>query len=190
MTGEEGFKFCIDKIPFNSVLDIGCGFGDHFKAFQQAGKQVIGVDIIDNGFNVVGDYLDTSFNPVDLIWASHILEHQLNVNLFLRKCYSDLNENGYICITVPPLKHNIVGGHVTLWNAGLVMYNLVLAGFDCSNVKIKQYGYNISVIAQKGGFKLPPLNYDNGDIELISQWLPNGYNYQNFNGNISEFNWT
>lgn len=189
MTGEEAFNFCVDKIPFNSVLDIGCGFGEHFKRFQQAGKQVTAIDIIDNGFNIVGDYLDTNLLSFDLIWASHILEHQLNVNLFLRKCYSDLKENGYICVTVPPLKHNIVGGHVTLWNAGLVLYNLVLAGFDCSNAKIKKYGYNISVIAQKGNFTLPALKYDNGDIELISQWLPKGYNYQNFNGDILEFNW-
>lgn len=190
MTAEEGLWFCINKLDFSTVLDVGCGRGDHFKAFQSAGKFVTGIDIIDNGFNVVGNYLDTELShEFDLVWASHILEHQLNVNLFLKKCYSNIREGGHICITVPPLKDAIVGGHVTLWNAGLVMYNLVLAGFDCSSAHIKRYGYNISVIAPKGNFSLPSLRYDNGDIETLSKWLPRGYNYQGFDGNISEFNW-
>lgn len=38
-------------------------------------------------------------------------------------------------------------------------------------------------------FKVPQLNYDNGDIEKVSEWFPVGYNYQNFNGNILEYNW-
>ena len=69
------------------------------------------------------------------------------------------------------------------------MYNLVLGGFDCSNARIKQYGYNISVIADASSFLLANLRYDNGDIALISDKLPTGYNYQGFNGNIYELNW-
>lgn len=51
MTGKEAFNFCIHKVNFNSIIDIGCGQGHHFKAFQQAGKQATGIDILDNGFN-------------------------------------------------------------------------------------------------------------------------------------------
>lgn len=189
MMGSEALEFCINNIKFNSVLDIGCGSGEHLKVFESNNKNALGIDLL-GGENILqGNYLNTEVSSVDLIWASHVLEHQLNVNFFLTKCYNDLNEEGHICITVPPLKHQIVGGHVTIWNAGLVLYNLILAGFDCRQAKIKQYGYNISVIAQKGNFKIPELNYDNGDIEKLSQWFPIGYNYQNFNGNILEYNW-
>ena len=125
----------------------------------------------------------------DLVWASHVLEHQLNVNAFLKHCRSLTRLGKYICVTVPPLKHQIVGGHVTLWNAGLIMYNLILAGYNCRNSHIKQYDYNITVVAQADSFELPELTYDWGDIERISKWLPPGFNYQGFNGNIQEWNW-
>ena len=175
------------SLDIKTVLDVGSGLGKHTKFFKSEDKIVTSVDILDRGYNIVGDYLTTKVKPHDLVWAAHILEHQPNVHTFLKKCRTDCSK--YICITVPPAKPEIVGGHLTTWNAGLVMYNLVLAGFDCSNAKILQYGYNISVIAEVGNFVLPDLNYDNGDIEKISNWLPSGYNYQGFNGNITNLNW-
>lgn len=187
--GTEAFNYCINNLEFNSVLDIGCGSGEHSEAFKAAGKQVTSIDIVPTykDAKAVNIMLYSTDEKFDLIWCSHILEHQLNVNSFVKKCRSLASK--YICVTVPPLKHEIVGGHVTLWNAGLVMYNLVLGGFDCSNAKIKQYGYNISVVAEASSFLLPNLHYDNGDIELISDKLPTGYNYQGFDGNIYELNW-
>lgn len=178
---------CCELEDINTILDIGCGVGDHTSFFSTKGKKVTAVDIINRGFNIVGEYSSLELDSYDLIWASHILEHQLNVHDFLKKCRKECNK--YICITVPPLKHNIVGGHVTIWNAGLVMYNLVLAGFNCRNAKILQYGYNISVIAEVDTFTLPALNYDYGDVEKISQWLPENYNTHGFDGNITEYNW-
>lgn len=31
--------------------------------------------------------------------------------------------------------------------------------------------------------------YDYGDKEKISEWLPEGYNFHGFNGNITNLNW-
>lgn len=187
--GDSALQYVIKTLDFASVLDIGCGYGRHSRELLKAGKTVTSIDIkSDYKEAIVGDYLNTHLPRSDLVWASHILEHQLNVNLFLKKCRNETNEHGYIAIVVPPLKHEIVGGHVTLWNAGLVMYNLVLAGYSCKNAIIKEYGYNILVIAQAEEFKLPSLHYDRGDIELIKEYLPEGYNYQGFNGNIKELN--
>ena len=185
----EAQQYCISNLEFDSVLDIGCGSGYHSEAFRAAGKQVTSIDIAKNYehtelVNIMTYATDKKF---DLIWASHVMEHQLNVNSFIKKC-RDLNSK-YICVTVPPLKHEIVGGHVSLWNAGLVLYNLVLGGYDCKNARVKQYGYNISVIAEVGSFILPNLAYDYGDIEKISDRLPSGYNYQSFNGDIRNLNW-
>lgn len=78
-----------------------------------------------------------------------MLEHQLNPNIFLKKVYSVIKEDGYLCIIVPPRKPIIVGGHVSIWNAGLLMYHLIHAGFDCSNASIFQYDYNIGIIIKK-----------------------------------------
>lgn len=99
-----------------------------------------------------------------------------------------MNEGGYLAIIVPPRKPFIVGGHVTLWNAGLVLYNLILAGFDCSEeCYIKQYDYNIGIIIKKKTItELPKnLSMDRGDIELLSKYFPFEVEH-NFNGDIFE----
>lgn len=187
--GDGALKYVIENLDFDSVLDIGCGYGRHSRELLKAGKTVTSIDLKSGYcFGLVGDYLKTHLPKSDLVWASHILEHQLNVGMFLKKCRRETNEQGHIAIVVPPLKHEIVGGHFTLWNAGLVMYNLVLAGYNCRNAIIKEYGYNILVIAKAEEFKLPDLNYDRGDIELIKEYLPEGYNYQGFDGDIKELN--
>jgi len=186
----EAVKKLLRDIPFTTLLDIGCGDGAHTKIFRKFGKIVTATDYAARFDGVVeGMYQDLEFKEHDVTFASHVLEHQLDTHTFLRKMWRDTREGGYACITVPPLKTQIVGGHVSLWNAGLLMYRLVLAGFDCKNVMIHRYDYNITVIAQKKIFELPRLNYDTGDIELIAEWLPNKFSHHGFNGDIPSHNW-
>ena len=172
----EALRKLVSDFEFHTVLDIGCGPGRHGQLFREAGKEVTGIDIgrMCDGV-IVADYLTHEFDrQFDCLWMSHVLEHQLNVNLFLQKAFRDLKVGGVLAVTVPPLKPNIVGGHVTLWNAGLLLYNLVLAGFDCSRARVKQYGYNISVLVEKAPAAVPyeRLRFDRGDIELISPFFP------------------
>lgn len=170
-----------------TALDIGSGDGWHAARLRSAGVSVTTISL-QAGADIVGDYLKADCGRHDLVWASHVLEHQPNPGLFLRKCFSDLNDGGWLCVTVPPMKGEIVGGHVTLWNAGLLLYNLILAGFDCREARVKTYGYNITVLVQKREAKLPVLAMDFGDIEALSEFFPlpvrNG-----FDGNIEELNW-
>lgn len=181
--------YCLNKKAFNTVLDIGCGHGRHSAIFESHGKTVTATDIAPfYNKSIQGKYLDLEFEPHDLTWVSHVLEHQLDVNTFLKKVRKETKIGGYTCITVPPLKHNIVGGHVSLWNAGLLLYNLVLAGFNCKNANIKVYGYNITVIATAEEFSIPKLNYDGGDITLLKPWLPD-FCEEGFDGIINEWNW-
>jgi len=165
----EALEACKD-LAFNTVLDIGSGDGDHAAFFRNMGKKVTTCDI--KRADVIGLYTEVDCGKHDFIWCCHVLEHQLNVNQFLRKAFSDLNDDGWLVITVPPLKHAIVGGHVTLWNAGLLIYNLILAGFNCKDAQLLEYGYNISVIVQKSHFVMPMLKYDFGDIETLSEYFP------------------
>ena len=120
----------------------------------------------------------------------------MNSNLFLEKINSILEADGVLAITVPPLKNEIVGGHVSIWNAGLLSYNLVISGFDCRDAIVKKYGYNISIIVKKNEINIKDkLVYDNGDISTIKQYLPKQIKYDinfkdiSFCGDIENINW-
>lgn len=186
INAKEALEAC-RSLEFSTVLDVGAGDGVHAAFFREMGKDVKTCDLKDADY--VGKYTSLSMpQKFDLIWCSHTLEHQPNVLSFLTKVRMDLKEGGYFVVTVPPLKHDIVGGHVSLWNAGLLLYNLVLAGFDCSKAKVKTHGYNISVIVQYKPIELPELKMDFGDIEVLSEFFP--FDAKNgFNGNIEELNW-
>lgn len=187
-----------DTHTFETVLDIGSGAGEQTAALRAQGKIVTELDYGESvyfrdrtdgsGQIIRGDFLEVELSEqFDCVIASHVLEHQLNVQQFLRKVHLHLLEGGVLGISVPPAKKEIVGGHVTLWNAGLLLYNLVLAGFDCREAWVRKYGYNISVAVRKRSITLPPLEYDNGDIDRISQFLPNGWG-EGFNGEITSLN--
>ena len=201
INADQALQLVLREYEFNTVLDIGSGSGVHKKVFEEHGKAVTAVDFGTSVYfqapsyqrsqQVVRvDYLEHEFaDKFDLVWASHVLEHQVNPNLFLRKIFDDLDDGGLLAITVPPLKHEIVGGHVTLWNAGLLLYQLVLAGFNCKNPRIKTYGYNVSVILEKQPISLPVLDNDSGDITRLRKFLPS-FATEGFNGQIKEFNWS
>ena len=195
--GQDGvikFTQLMLKDNLTSVLDIGSGDRQHFKYMIKRLPNTFSNDFT-KGNDYIGNFNDIVFERTfDGIHTAHVLEHQPNTNLFLKKINSILNEGGYLCITVPPLKHQIVGGHVSLWNAGLVLYHLVLAGFNCTEARIKQYGYNISVIVQKKSIKEElDLKYVGVDLKTINKYLPPDLNYKganySFDGNIQELNW-
>jgi SAM-dependent methyltransferase len=197
MKADQAFQRLMrDDIQFETVLDVGCGTGEHTKPFQKAGYKVTAIDhqktfpdVIPMLYGVTSESYVRK-DGFDLVWTSHVLEHQMNTLTFLQCLKTDLKEGGWLSTTVPPLKHEIVGGHVTLWNAGLLLYNLVMAGFDCSQAKIKTYGYNISVIVRKKSVELPKnLHYDRGDIEKLATFFPQPFRHQGFNGQIQEWNW-
>ena len=191
--GNEAAVKLAKDYSFKTLLDIGSGPSQGVNAanfFKELAKDVTRQDINPNYKpDLLGDFNNLATDKLyDCIWCSHVLEHQLNVNHFLTKIFHTLKDDGVLAITVPPLKHAIVGGHVTLWNAGLLLYNLILAGFDCKDAAVKSYGYNISVIVNKRTAILPELNYDAGDMNALNEFFPLGV-YEGFDGNIQEINW-
>jgi SAM-dependent methyltransferase len=153
------------------------------------GRKVTTLDLGHNP-DIKQPYLDalTFCLPIDAIWCCHVLEHQTDPGRFLRKMYRDLPTGGVLAITVPPAKHDIVGGHVTIWNAGLLLYQLILAGFDCSAARVGTYGYNISIIVEKRPAQLPELTYDTGDIERLAPFFPFAARH-GFNGQVANIAW-
>ena len=202
MLADQAILRCLKgDMKYETVLDIGCGRGEASEIFRRAGRTVISIDaepIYERAtrYNYGQEphhFLGNLQEHADLIWCSHCLEHQSNPGTFLEFIYNDLKDAGWLAITVPPYKKEIVGGHVTIWNAGLLVYNLVLAGFDCSSAKIKTYDYNCSVIVQKNNESRRKIPYYNlrrgqGDIELLKPWLPDFFHH-GVDGNIQEWNW-
>lgn len=195
------------------MLDVGCGQGKQSEVFVKQGKKVTALDYGDSYYFktrkdstiddkdvdlIIGDInkLEIQQN-FDAVWCSHVLEHQLNPNQFLKKLNKLTKENGVLAITVPgTLDPRIQGGHVSVWNAGLLLYHLVLAGYDCSNAHILNDEADLSIVVKKKEISvLDALSYDRGDIKKIQQYLPINIEYMetiddvHFNGDIKELNW-
>ena len=197
----------LDEYEFESVLDVGCGSGEHSERFLSAGKRVTAVDYGNSHYFrqnrgridvQIGNFNEMEFDTqFDCVWCSHVLEHQLNVQDFLTKLSATVREGGVLAITVPPLKHRIAGGHVSLWNGGLLLYRMVLAGIDCREARLLAYNYNISALVRKHSISvLGELEYDRGDIRKIQPYLPPSLDYLKddpvdmpFDGAILRLNW-
>lgn len=155
------------------TLDIGAGVRKfHTKFLRSFGLKVTSLDIVGDQ-DINAEFM--SWEPTQqypAIWCSHMLEHTLDVHQFLRKIFITLEDGGLLGITVPPLKAAMVGGHISLWYAGHLVYRLVLAGFDCSQARVGSYGYNISVIVRKVARPPVELVMDEGDIETLAPYFP------------------
>lgn len=184
-------------------IDVGCGTGDHIAFIKERGpfRSVHGLSLGPKGPKVVDRYFSSALEDFDPgityqgIWCCHALEHSPNPGIFLRKLRSIAADRALICITVPPLRHDITTGHLTMWDGGTLLLNLVKAGFDCSEASVRRSGYNISVILRYA--RAPDESEDAArtDIE-IRRLMPEaivwrrslrGVNY--FNGNIRRMNW-
>lgn len=143
LRGQDILVELLDKYEFENVLDIGSGGKlGHQEVFRRCGKKVYTNDMCEKYEpTYLGNFLEIADeipdNYFDCIWCSHTLEHQLNPGLFLSKMKSKLKEGGKLVVTVPPMKHYIVAGHTNHWTTGMLLLNLVLVGFDCSEAKIK-----------------------------------------------------
>jgi len=127
----------------------------------------------------------------DGLYCAHTLEHMRNPGLTLDRFYCELKPGGLLAIVVPPLKHEIVGGHLSLWNAGLLLYNLVRARFDCSKAAVRTYDYNAAVVVRKvrAEYVDNMLLEDNGDLERLAAYFPVRA-VQGFDGRIEAVNWS
>lgn len=176
---------------FHSVIDVGSGGGGAARAFAQNGKAVTCVDLgrstyfregaahgnEDDSVRVIpGDFLELPIQGAfDLVWASHVLEHQKNVGAFLRRLADHCHEGSIICITVPVCDYRLVGGHLTLWTPGLLAYNLVVNGIDCRDSKLVQDGREFSILVRKRAIALPTLDFDSGDVDRLKEFFPAGF---------------
>ncbi len=167
---------------FRFVLDVGCGLGDLFyymdsKAIEFEG---VGVDVVEEeqllftGFEYLkSDFLNLHLDrKFDLVFSSHVIEHVPNTGDFLTKFFSFLKPGGYFCLIWPPPKEQVVGGHVHVFNMGLMLYNLVRMGVDCREVKMYRSGYNLAIIGRYCTFELPDLTFNRYELEALAPYFP------------------
>lgn len=198
--GESFIKQITEFLSFESVIDIGSGEGRQKLYFESCGKKVSTCDFsINNGahcnnqknkYDYVGDFVTLNIpRKFDLVFSSHVLEHQRNVGLFLEKKKEVCKDNGFICTIVPIRKPFVTGGHCSIWNPGLLLYNLILAGVDCSECYLKQTDYDICVIVKNKQIDLKKenLTYDMGDVNKLMKYFPFELT-EPFNGDIMHIN--
>lgn len=187
--GNDAIEKLVSDFEFDTVLDLGCGAGEHTQFLKSNGKSVTTLDAghyHDFKPDFSGEYEEIHFDSkFDCIWVSHVLEHVRNVGAFLEKIYNDLGDNGILAVTVPPLKHDVVSGHINLFNSGTLIYNIIQAGFDCKHASMKVYGYNISVIVRKVPTGLPVGTWSFPDVK---EFFPFPVS-QGMNGRIISQNW-
>ena len=166
-------RFMAELSPGARVLDIGAGDGRHATPMRVAGLNVTTIDLTSPA-DLQGDYLcaPAPDEAYQAIWASHVVEHQRDVGAFLRKVFAELEDGGLLAVTVPPMAEKLVGGHLNQFTEAGLVYNLICAGFDCAQARVGVYGYNISVVVRKRSFDCPALCFDQGDIEVLSDFFP------------------
>jgi len=132
---------------FERVIDLGVGLGEHARAFIATGSLVTGVDVRECHRDMVDHSLykhvqcpieslgfEEDDKPYDMVWCSHTLEHMPNVQFALRQMDGFLKEDGWLYISVPSgSQDRLHVGHLTLWSPALLIYNLICAGWDCSD---------------------------------------------------------
>jgi len=161
------------------VLDVGCSHGLFASELARDGVDVTTVDVkakgpdgcwhIKGAFPYSGVEEAQARGPYDLVIASHVMEHIQDTGLFLASIRGCVADGGHFAVLVPHRKDEIVGGHVHLWNMGLLIYNLILGGFDCANGRFIRRGGNLCGIVGKRETPLPALRYDCGDIETLQE---------------------
>jgi hypothetical protein len=147
----------LTEFDFRTVLEIGSRTGTVARAMEFAGKDVLTIEVQESyDARFTGDYLDLKLDgPIDAIWCSHVLEHQRHVGLFCEKMFDDLRDGGVLGLTVPADLSPLVMGHPVIFTSGVLLYNLVLAGFDCSEAAVKVYEGQISVLLVKKANGIP-----------------------------------
>jgi len=96
-----------------TLLEIGSGAGQSLIRFEENGFEVTGIEPDERNVNLINKKLEKGKcicgfleeiqleEKFDVIWISHVFEHIVRPDLFLQKCKSMLNPDGFVFIEVP-----------------------------------------------------------------------------------------
>ena len=141
---------------FKTGLDIGSGEGVHTAILRHAGLEVFQVDKYSNTAEYKVDFIEHEFDrKFDVIFCSHVIEHQRNVGLFLDKIFDLLSDDGVLIISAP--NHSVetlVEGHLNSFLFPLFLQHMIHAGFDCKNGKYLSIVENSFIVSKANNFDI------------------------------------
>ena len=150
---------------FKTCLDIGSGEGVHTAILRHAGLEVFQVDKYSTTSEYKVDFIEHKFDrKFDVVFCSHVIEHQRNVGLFLDKIFDILSDDGVLIISAPKEDHNLIEGHLNSFIFPLFLQQMIHAGFDCKNGKFLSAMENSFIVSKADNFDM-------------SERLENGYQW-------------
>ena len=176
-------NYVLDELEtVSTVLNVGVKHGIHSCLFMYEGHKVIGVspmtpNVEHELFTYIEGMLEDIDPPlisdVDVVWASMVLEHAQNVGDLLTKCRECLKPNGWFGVVVPSDKTDLlVDGHLSFWTPASLIYNMVMAGWDCKDARWYTQGRDIGLMVQRVDRPSVELDYDRGDLEKLQPYFP------------------
>ena len=143
-------------ILYNKALDIGSGKGIHSEILKESGLEVYKLDMYSNDAEYKVDFIKHNFKEkFDVIFCSHVIEHQRNVGIFLDKIYDIMSENGVLIISAP--KHHaerLIEGHLNCFLTTYFIQHLIHAGFDVKTGKYLSSFENSAIVSKARNFDL------------------------------------
>ena len=131
------------KFPKNfKILDIGGALGHHSAIMRSFGLSVDLIDKYEKNAEFQNDFNTFKFKKkYDMIFCSHVIEHQRNQGAFLDKIHDILKNDGDLVISGPnhPAQR-FVEGHISTTIFPVFLQLLIYAGFDCKKGKIMCLG--------------------------------------------------
>ena len=150
---EAALRIVCDYHNPRSIIDIGSGGDNHKRFFSFFCEQVFTNDFNEdlNNLNFPGDFMEIDFGrEFSVVYCSNVLEHARNVGNFIEKLFAICEDDGIVSIIVPrPHLNRLLSGHITTWSTGTLVYNIICAGFDCSDAQVLDGEYEKGIIVRK-----------------------------------------
>ena len=145
------------RTKFKTSLDIGSGDGVHSEIMRHAGLKVTGVDKYSDKADYNMDFMSyTKARQMDfdVVFCSHVIEHQRNVGGFLDRIYDVLSDDGVLIISAPKEDRNLIEGHLNSFIFPLFLQQMIHAGFDCKNGKFLSTIENSFIVSKAKDFDM------------------------------------
>ena len=163
------YKLISKLISSKKILDIGSGTGEFLSYMKNKGFDTYGVEIAkkarelsikNHGLFVKDSLSNLKERNFDIITMWHVLEHVYDLDGYMKKIKSSLNDKGTVIIAVPTHKcfdQKFYGKHWAGWDVPLHLWH-----FDKESMHklSNKYGFEISTIH--------PLYFDSFYVSILS----------------------
>ena len=149
---------------YKTALDIGSGAGVHTQILRAVGLEVFQLDKYSDKAEYKVDFIEHNLDrKFDIVFCSHVIEHQRNVGSFLDKIFDVMSDDGLLILSAP--KHaaeTLIGGHLNCFFTSYFIQHLIHAGFDLKNGKFLSCGgiENAAIVSKSDNYELNERNED------------------------------